>query len=77
MQEFDLLNEKKVEKLAKNQSDVERILPRLTTYEISLLIEKIDTMIISSHSKKTTLDLIILKDIVLRERHLRKTLEVS
>ncbi|MGQ0605515.1 MAG: hypothetical protein ACT4OD_00975 [Candidatus Nitrosotenuis sp.] len=68
---------KEITRLAKNQLDIEQILPRLTTDEISLLIDRIDSMMTYSDSNKLDSNLLQLKARILEEEYFREKIEVS
>lgn len=76
MNEFGLI-ENEILQLAKNQADVEKILPRLTTDEISTLVDKIDSLIVNLRSEKTVEELLRLKIRVSEEEYFRERIEVS
>lgn len=77
MSECELFSGKEIVKLAKNQSDIEIVLPKLTTDEISFLTGKIDSMISCSYSEKTRSELIQLRGRLTKEEYLRENIEVS
>lgn len=74
---FEILDEKEITKFAKNPSGFERLLPKLTTDEISLLLEKIDELVTFTYTKKLYVNLMRLKIMILEEESFRERFEIS
>lgn len=75
--EFEMLSKKEIMEFAKNPSEFEKLLPKLTMDEIASLLEKIDNLIACSPPKKMYADLMRLKMMALEEESLREEFEID
>ncbi len=69
---FEMLSDNEITKFAKNPAGFEKMLSKLTSDEISLLLERIDELANSVEMKEMFAYLMRLKVIVLEEEALRE-----